>query len=737
VLTGVLVGVLAVSFVPFGPPDRVEGATTAPACEPGAAPFAGVPGADLVPEVHESKDQPPVRYVRWRGHVPSFDGMPLSVDVTVPCDVSGTQPTVVMAHGFTDDKTIWQETGKSDTVRSIDRPGSNDRWNNIWFASRGYVVLNYTARGWRDSCGPDQPGHRVESPAPECASYDFWIHLDDKRWEVRDAQWLTGGLVQSGIADADRLAITGGSYGGGPASMAALLADRIMCGAAGVPADLGPDPCDGAANGDLVPWTTPDGTTPLTWAASLPLYTFGDLIHVLAPNGRFSDGWDQAPPLGDVTEPFGVPLESTLSGLLLAAGVFGSLAPPGVDPDADITGSANRMLAGNPFPPDEPAVIDGIRLYREFKSPITITPQGRVPIFWVQGFTDALFPGWEALAVLNHVRAADPDYPFTLFLGDLGHDYAAERQDEWDLVKEQMNDFIDHYLRPDRTPEAPPHDVGATFTRCLEPDAPMRYVRAADWHDLHRAHVTFESDEAGTTSTEVAGPAGAATDPISTATLGGYKGCRAMQPSEPDPTVVTYEFPVTEDLDLLGGPVVDVAVSVTGPDVPLAVRVWDVAADRTVQGLVTRGVYRMDATVGDDLRVTFQLAPQGYTFRAGHVLKVEVTANDSPYLQASNVPAEVAVTGLSITLPIYTDAAEAEAEEESDTVTDPDDPAATTVAPGTDPPATPTSPADTPEADEPVDGGGGVPAWIGVAVLFVVVFGVSAVFVRRRARPRP
>src|SRR5213078_5172093 len=79
-------------------------------------------------------------------------------------------------------------------------------------------------RGWNDSCGPKTPGHSVAAPAPQCAPYAYWIHLDDKRWEVRDAQWLAGGLVQSGVADPARLAMTGGSYGGAPTAMAALLA---------------------------------------------------------------------------------------------------------------------------------------------------------------------------------------------------------------------------------------------------------------------------------------------------------------------------------------------------------------------------------------------------------------------------------------------------------------------------------------------------------------------------------
>ena len=646
-----LAGALVVS-APVTPTAQASPAQ-ADACEPGPMPYAGLAGADLTAEVHVSVDADPVHYVRWRGTVSGFDGMPFSVDVTLPCGVAGPLPAVVMAHGFTDDKTVWEETGKSDSVESTDRPGSNSRWNNIWFASRGYAVVNYTARGWRDSCGPDTPGSTAHTPAPQCLPFEYWIHLDDMRWEVRDAQWLAGGLVQSGHADSARVAITGGSYGGGPASMGALLADRTMCGGAAVPAALGPDPCAGAADGDLVPWTTPDGTTTMEWAASLPLYTFGDLIQVLAPNGRASDGWSLAPAPGDVADPFGVPIQSTVAGLVAAGTQTGFFAPPGTDPDADIYTDATRLLAGNPFPPQDPFVARGVHVYRTFKSPIGVTPQGRVPIFWVHGLTDPLFPAFEPLTVRNAVLADAPDYPFKLWLGDVGHDYTGDRTDEWDLVKAQMNDFLDHYLRPDRTPAPPAFDVGATVTRCLDHDAPLRYQSAADWPDLHPYHVRFTSDAGGTTSTAVSGPAALATDPITTATLplpGSYKGCRIMRPSQPDPTVATFLFDVPADLVLMGGPVVTADVTTTGPDVPLSARVWDVAPDGSAQGLVTRGTYRIaDAGAA---RVEYQLAPQGYRFPAGHRVKLELTANDAPYYQASNVPAAVTVGHVELVLPL-------------------------------------------------------------------------------------
>ena len=75
-----------------------------------------------------------------------------------------------------------------------------------------------------------------------------------------------------------------------------------------------------------------------------------------------------------------------------------------------------------------------------------------MPIFFVQGLTDPLFPATEALQIRNLVKADDPSYPIKVFLGDFGHDYTGQRQDEWDLAHAQMSEFVDHYLRPDRTP---------------------------------------------------------------------------------------------------------------------------------------------------------------------------------------------------------------------------------------------------------------------------------------------
>ncbi|MGH7822268.1 MAG: CocE/NonD family hydrolase C-terminal non-catalytic domain-containing protein, partial [Candidatus Binatia bacterium] len=476
------------------------------------------------------------------------------------------------------------------------------------------------------------------------------------RWEIRDTQWLVGALVESGVADPAKLAITGGSYGGGQTSMNALLHDRTMCGGSSVPPALGVDPCAGKNDGELVAWRTRDGATPLRWRVALPLYTWADSIQALFPNGRGSDGEPYAPPDGDHGNPLGIPIESYITGIFAAGQPLGNgyYAPPGVDPTSDVVVSTARTLAGNPFLASDPIVANGVRQFRFFKSPIEIPLGGETPIFWVQGLTDPLFTAVEPLQIYNKVRAANPAYPIKLFFGDFGHDYAAEKVDEWDAAHALMNSFLDHYLRPEAGLSPPAFDVTAAITRCLNPAAPAELVDAPSWTALHSKLVTLESAEPAWTFSEPVGLEGVGTDPVTGASIRtpfAYRGCRRMAPATTDPTVASWSFPLAEEVVLMGGPVVDLSYLTTAPDTQLMVRIWHVTPGGAEQGLVTRGAYRSLDGPGESLAARFQIAANGYRFPAGHTLKIEVTANDAPYYQRSNVPAAVRIESIAVTLP--------------------------------------------------------------------------------------
>src|SRR5439155_10636191 len=162
--------------------------------------------------------------------VASFDSLPLDVDVTLPATGEGPFPTIVMLHGYPGDKTNF-ETETPD--------GGSDpklyHYNNVFYALRGYAVVNYSARGFGRSCGrPNSRGAGCERG---------WIHLADQRFEARDTQYLLGLLVDEGVAKAGALGVTGISYGGGQSMELARLKGSIR-----------------TPGGDEAPWRSPAGT---------------------------------------------------------------------------------------------------------------------------------------------------------------------------------------------------------------------------------------------------------------------------------------------------------------------------------------------------------------------------------------------------------------------------------------------------------------------------------------------
>jgi putative CocE/NonD family hydrolase len=82
------------------------------------------------------------------------------------------------------------------------------------FARRGYVVLTYTCRGWGGS------GDQVRCAAPDKELCDLEDMID----------WLTD-PAQGFPVDADRIGITGISYGGGHSFLAATRDERIKAAA--------------------------------------------------------------------------------------------------------------------------------------------------------------------------------------------------------------------------------------------------------------------------------------------------------------------------------------------------------------------------------------------------------------------------------------------------------------------------------------------------------------------------
>jgi len=160
----------------------------------------------LAPFGHACTAQNGVRFcptVSNSERIPTFDGVPLDVDATLPARGDGPFPVIVMMHGWGGSKADFEsETPQGNGNTTFD-------YNNVYYAQQGFAVLNYSARGWGRSCG--SPASREATPGCEKG----WVHLADQRYEARDTQYLLGLLADQNIVKPNQVGVTGISYGGG------------------------------------------------------------------------------------------------------------------------------------------------------------------------------------------------------------------------------------------------------------------------------------------------------------------------------------------------------------------------------------------------------------------------------------------------------------------------------------------------------------------------------------------
>jgi|GEM_PF-175654 len=603
----------------------------------------------LTPSAHLD---PPggVPFTICSGRIPSFDGTPLDTDVSIPDGADGPLPLVVMLHGWGGSKTDFESS-------TLAGNGQNtDDWNNAWFTAHGDAVLTYTARGFGFSCGQDPSAGYSYATDPACAGRASWTHLADRRWEVRDAQYLTGLLVDAGVALPDKVVATGDSYGGGQSWLLALSQDQVL-----------------HRDGTLGPWNSPRGT-PIELAAAVPQFPWTDLLQALVDNGRGSDGLFGAPPDGDHTDPVGVEKQSYVDALYADGQATAQYAPPGADPSADLPGWLAAVSAGEPYGAD-PLVAQAMAQLEHYRSPLAmpVPPPGRrVPVLDLQGVTDPLFPAVQALELVGALDATGPGaapYPVWTILGDLGHAYASNPTALWQQVNADANAWLSSILAG----EDPSLPRFSAITVACDPSSPSRTYQADTMSGLvtgsdpqHPAGhvVTLAAGGTATTSSASApGPEAVASEPLAGSTAvdsvdGSSSSCVRM-PVTTDPGVAAWTFPPLAEggtsATIIGGPVLRASVTVTGPDAAWAARLWDVDPSTGTQTLITRAVYRDSATAASSSSsVAFELWPTAWVLPPGHELKLELTQDDTPTWRTDNLPSVVMWSGVTLSLPVRT-----------------------------------------------------------------------------------
>jgi hypothetical protein len=485
------------------------------------------------------------------------------------------------------------------------------------WADRGYAVLAFSARGFGDSCG--SATSRAADPAG-CAK--GWVHLDDVRYEARDVQYLAGLLADEGIVDPQRIGATGISYGGGVSLELAALRDRIV-----------------ATDGTLAPWTSPAGA-PMRIAAAVPDIPWSDLVYALEPNGRTLDYAITGP--RDDLQPFGIEKQSWVTGLYGLGQSSGYIAPPGVDPGADLTTWFAVVGAGEPGGPQAQAVEDELAAHH---SPYYVDhSEPPAPTLLANGFTDDLFPVDEALRFANRTRAQYPSTPLSMLFMDFGHMRGQSKAADMAVFEQRRFEWMDRYVKGDAT-VAPLRGVEALTQTCPATAPSGGPFTAATWRAIHPGEVRLRSAAPQTVLSAAGDPTvSAAIDPIA-----GQGACATTSAAD-EPATANYRLPAATGAGytLLGSPTVIADLRATGSFPALAERLWDVGPDGR-QTLVARGLYRPSGGG----RVVFQLHPGAWHFAAGHVAKLQLLARDAPYARASNGTFAIAVSNLELRLPVH------------------------------------------------------------------------------------
>jgi predicted acyl esterase len=566
--------------------------------------------------------------------VPSFDGTPLDADLTLPAGRApggGKHPLIVLLHGFSGDKHDWEST--NDTADG----GDKRHWNSHWFATHGYYVLSYTARGFRtdQASKPWQPA----TPAGSSASLPSGtIQLKSRDAEIHDTQWLSA-LAAAAFPDLDRerIAVSGNSYGGGESWLQATQPD----------------------------WTFPHSLDPalpvLKLKVAVPKYGWSDLAYSLAPHGRGDPYTAAAERAGE--QPLGVVKLSYVNGFyalgttdgIFEAGTRAGLTAAGEGPISIPAWRARLVEAGDPYDAagaEDPVVAQARRGLTEFRGSYyqRWPPGRRVAVFSIQGWTDDLFPAVESTRQFLALKALDPRWPVSLAFADVGHPRAQNKSATWDWLNAQANAFLRANL--DRAREGT-STVSSEQTTC--DGSTGRRITAADPRALATRTARFSLPGGSLAPGSGSGdPDGVATDPVA-GSLGGTQAevCRTSQADTWPGRYTALTEPLAAPLETAGLGEVRIPYTLA-PAVPAAVtaRVWDVAADGTAQ-LLTRGGARLDPPAYDSPQGELRLGLFGNHWRvpAGHRLRVDLAQLDEPMFRRANAPATLSFSEAELVLP--------------------------------------------------------------------------------------
>lgn len=536
--------------------------------------------------------------------VPSFDGVPLDADVTLPARGRGPFPLIVLLHGLAGSK------------HNFESHAVDGKLDNVTLAAQGWAVLTYTARGFGNSCGTP----RSRAGTPGCAR--GWLHLADQRYEVRDTQYLAGLLVDEGLVR-PTIAVAGESYGGGQALELAVLKNRVRL-----------------RDGRFVPWTSPRRHIPMAVGAAYAIWGWDDLASSLLPNGHLLEG-RYTPPSADLRPP-GVEKESW-DNLLYDASALFYLSPPGRDPSADLTTWHAEIAAGEPY---SGRVLASLRQLQEYHSPIGIPFDrgGPAPVVLQNGWTDTLFPVSEALHYAQAYERDRLSAPLLQIFDDVGHGWADNKPADIAWQTRVALGFIDDVMLRHRRP---PTGVLALGTTCPASSPSHPLLSGPSLAALANSALTASVPGRHlVTSTSGSAAVAAALNPAYASSY-----CDALPATAtPGEVVVPLRPASASALTLVGPLVIRAHLGVSGRFPELVGRLWDYNPATRRRQLVEAGVYRPSPDGGP---MTFDLSPNFYVLQPRHLLELELVGSSSPWFRPSNGTFRLVLSRIEISLGLH------------------------------------------------------------------------------------
>ncbi|MDQ3876957.1 MAG: hypothetical protein M3290_01215 [Actinomycetota bacterium] len=547
----------------------------------------------------------------------------LDVDVTLPKRGAGPFPLLVYLHGLGGSKKDFELRAPTDPDYDPTRDGSvkssGDRFenNNYWYASKGFAVLTYTARGFQKDTCLDPSIQSIDGKPDYGDSPACLPQLDNVNYEVKDTQNLVGRLVDGTLLSADvsiaprRVGIEGVSYGGGQAWMLSRLNQ----------------------------WKSPRGAR-VRVAADVPVISWTDLADALIPNGRARD--DQVPTT-DVTEreaqPVGVLKRSFVSGfhavLQVKSQEVGTI--PGY-----LEAWYNRLTEPGPY--TDPVAQDALDKVITERSALFIPRASsfETPIFAINGWDDMIFPPVQAIQMYNSLRSQDPDYPISVYLGGIGHQTSENKPAEQEFVNGVISKFLTSLIIER---EQPTSTFAARTTTCDMTQLGALYS-GPTYATLQGSPLNIQFPLAGTLFADANDPHAGELNPI---LIQDANRCRVMNLDVANGNLAAQQT-LDRPLTMLGLPQVTLDADPSGSAMYVAAHLFDVNTQTGKQTLVTRGVYRLGGT--DTQHVVFQLFGNNYDFPQGDALKLELTANDSPsFLTPDDPNASILISNVSLTVP--------------------------------------------------------------------------------------